>query len=159
MKTESFANYSRQLFRNAILQQNYFSHECIFFVTSFHINTNTRIMVAKLHFTMLLLNVQIFLNSAMLMLILNAYMCLKLFLVMSSKTKKVTHLYNYNSTFQRKKKNYFLQMIDRSRNHLYTSSYILQKNVYIYILCHHFTLIDFHFFFGISIIHVVSLYN
>ena len=89
---------------------------------------------------MLLLNVLIFLNSAMLMLILNAYMCLKLFLGMSFKTKKVTHLYNYNSTFQRKKKHYFLQMIDRSRNHLYTSSYILQKNVYIYI----YSLSSFH---------------
>ena len=107
---------------------------------------------------MLLLNVLIFLNSAMLMLIFNAYMCLKLFLGMSFKAKKVTLLYNYNSAFQRKKKHYFLQMIDRSRNHLYTSSYTLQKNIYIYILCHHFTLIDFHFFFGISIIHVVSLY-
>ena len=39
-------------------------------------------MVARLNFTMLLLNVMIFLNAAMLILILNAYMCLKLFLGM-----------------------------------------------------------------------------
>ena len=64
-------------------------------------------MVARLNFTMLLLNVMIFLNAAMLILILNAYMCLKLFLGMSFKAKKVTYLYNYGSTFQRKKKHFF----------------------------------------------------